>query len=92
MKLTSRLVSGAVALAMAGAVPAPADGAGRDSQPASDAASGAVPQASSRRQPPPELHQVIVSGIRQSMESALHIKRFSDTIVDSIVARHRQAA
>ncbi|HEX5459608.1 MAG TPA: TonB-dependent receptor [Steroidobacteraceae bacterium] len=87
MKLTSRLVSGAVALAMAGVVPAPADGAGRDGQPVSDAGSGAARQASSSRQPPPELHQeVVVSGIRQSMESALHIERFSDTIVDSIVA------
>ena len=45
-----------------------------------------TPQASSSRQSPPELQEVVVSGIRQSMESALHIKQFSDTIEDSIVA------
>lgn len=60
MRLTSRLVSGTVALAMAGAVPAG--------------------QQRSR------LQEVVVTGIRQSMEGALHIKEFADTIEDSIVA------
>jgi iron complex outermembrane recepter protein len=117
MKLSSRLVSGAVLLAMAGALPAGAETAGLGSQPAPDAASdtlpasrhssatahhfqsksaalhlasaaaaAAAPQASTSQQTPLELQEVVVSGIRQSMESALHIKRFADTIVDSIVA------
>ncbi|MDE2051197.1 MAG: TonB-dependent receptor [Gammaproteobacteria bacterium] len=79
MKLTSRLVSGAVALAMAGAVPAWADAAAQaTSSPAAD-------QSSSGQQPQ-ELQEIVVTGIRQSMESALHIKQFADTIEDSIVA------
>src|SRR6185437_13259981 len=120
MKLTSRLVSGAVALAMAGAVPAWAGTASLGSPPAPDAASNGAsdfvsgthsssaahrsqhkpaalhlasaadpapePQASSSQQAPQELQEVVVSGIRQSMESALHLKQFSDTIEDSIVA------
>ena len=117
MKLTSRLVSGAVALAMAGAMPAWAETASPGSQPVPDAVGGAVPaaghaaaaarqsqskskavrlasaadpapapQASSSQQSAPELQEVVVSGIRQSMESALHLKQFSDTIEDSIVA------
>src|SRR6185437_13755625 len=78
-KLTSRLVSGGVALAMAGAVPAWAKSASAaDPEPA--------PQASASEQAPPQLQEVVVSGIRQSMESALHLKQFSDTIEDSIVA------
>ena len=78
MKLTSRLVSGAVALAMAGALPAWADTAAQATSNASSNAPGG--------NQPPQLHEVVVTGIRQSMESALHIKEFSDTIEDSIVA------
>src|SRR5690242_3928191 len=85
MKLTSRLVSGAVALAMAGAMPAWADTASPASQPAPDPAP--APQASTSQQPAPELQEVVVSGIRESMENALHIKQFADTIEDSIVAQ-----
>jgi iron complex outermembrane recepter protein len=77
MKLTSRLVSGAVALAMAGTVPAWADTA---AQPAP-----ASPAGKSTQQPE-QLQEIVVTGIRQSMESALHIKEFADTIEDSIVA------
>ena len=81
MKLTSRLVSGAVALAMAGAVPAWADTAAQ-STPASPAGNNST----SGGQQSAELQEVVVTGIRQSMESALHIKQFADTIEDSIVA------
>ncbi|HUN72043.1 MAG TPA: TonB-dependent receptor [Steroidobacteraceae bacterium] len=105
MKLTSRLVSGAVALAMAGAVPAwadtaaqaaPASPAGKSVAPAAKAthktaplhlaqAAGSAGSQSSGSQPA-QLQEVVVTGIRQSMESALHIKEFADTIEDSIVA------
>ncbi len=88
MKLTSRLVSGAVALAMAGAVPAWADTAAQPA-PASPAAKTSRPlhlaQATSAQQSP-QLQEVVVTGIRQSMESALEIKRLSSTIEDSIIA------
>lgn len=106
MKLTSRLVSGAVALAMAGAVPAWADTAAQ-AAPVSPAGKSAAPTAKATRkatplrlaqatnstsgqssggQQAPQLQEVVVSGIRQSMESALHLKEFADTIEDSIVA------
>jgi iron complex outermembrane receptor protein len=106
MKITSRLVSGAVALAMAGAVPAWAESAthgiqapvgghsaaaarrARKSAPlrlASAAADPAAAQGSTDQQQP-ALQEIVVTGIRQSMEGALNIKRFSDTIVDAIVA------
>lgn len=103
MKLTSRLVSGAVTLAMAGALPAWADTApqaapspaGKSAQAANaahstrplhlaQAASPAASQASSGQSA--ALQEVVVTGIRESMESALHIKQFADTIEDSIVA------
>ena len=97
MKLTSRLVSGAVALAMAGAVPAWADTAAQAAPASPKAAHGARPlhlaQATnatagpaSSSQQSAQLQEVVVTGIRQSMESALHIKEFADTIEDSIVA------
>jgi iron complex outermembrane recepter protein len=104
MKLTSRLVSGAVALAMAGAIPAwaeaaaqpaPAPPAGRTGAHAARSATRALhlaqatPAASGETaggQQSPVLQEVVVTGIRQSMESALQIKRFSATIEDSIVA------
>ncbi|HEX8756661.1 MAG TPA: TonB-dependent receptor [Steroidobacteraceae bacterium] len=79
MKLTSRLVSGAVALAMAGAMPA---WAGTAAQQATNSTAGQTPGS----QPSAQLQEVVVTGIRQSMESALHIKEFADTIEDSIVA------
>src|SRR5215469_15981630 len=99
MKLTSRLVSGAVALAMAGALPAWAQTASLGSQPVPDAASGTLPagkhsapaarhsqskpaamhlasaadapaaaQGSGSQQGSPALQEVVVTGIRQSME------------------------
>ncbi|HEX4267670.1 MAG TPA: TonB-dependent receptor plug domain-containing protein, partial [Steroidobacteraceae bacterium] len=77
MKATSRLISGAVALAMAGSVPAWADAAAQAANSAGQASTG---------QHPAQLQEVVVTGIRQSMESALHIKEFADTIEDSIVA------
>ena len=77
MKLTPRLLSGAVALAMAGAVPAWADSAA-DAQPNGQTSAG--------QQQPPALREVVVTGIRESMERALHIKQLADTIEDSIVA------
>lgn len=112
MKITSRLVSGAVALAMAGAMPAWAETASLGNLAAHDPAAAAarsgahapvsyrgrrksVPlhlasaadsSAASQQQPTPVLQEVVVSGIRQSMEGALNIKRFSNTIVDAIVA------
>jgi iron complex outermembrane recepter protein len=79
-KLTSWLVSGAVALALTGTLPAWADAP-------SPADAPAAPQASASQQTPPELQEVVVSGIRESMENALHIKQFADTIEDSIVAQ-----
>ncbi len=79
MKLTSRLVSAAVALAMAGAVPAWADTAAQSTSTASG-------QTSSDQQGTEQLQEVVVTGVRQSMESALQLKRLSDTIEDSIVA------
>ncbi len=87
MKLTSRLVSGAVALALAGALPAWAKTAGPNPQAAS-AADTASPSGtnSKKTEQPAVLQEVVVSGIRASMESALNIKRFSNTIVDAIVA------
>ncbi|MGH7081919.1 MAG: TonB-dependent receptor, partial [Acetobacteraceae bacterium] len=104
MKLTSRLVSGAVAFAMAGAIPAWADTAAPPAQTPptgkvgahtahnaarplhlAQATSTAAGQSSSGQQSP-VLQEVVVTGIRQSLESALHIKRFADTIEDSIVA------
>ena len=104
MKFTSRLVSGAVALALAGALPAWADTlsqpapspAGKSAQAAkarrnaqplhlAQAASPAAGQASGDQQSA-ALQEVVVTGIRESMESALHIKQFADTIEDSIVA------
>ena len=107
MKLTSRLVSGAVALAMAGAVPAWADTAAQPT-PAAPAGKSVVPAAKAARKTTPlhlaqaansatgptsggqqqasQLQEIVVTGIRQSMESALHIKEFADTIEDSIVA------
>ncbi|MGH2874524.1 MAG: TonB-dependent receptor plug domain-containing protein, partial [Solirubrobacteraceae bacterium] len=114
MKITSRLVSGAVALAMAGAVPAWAEAAAGTAHPAPDAtsqasspgttdakaahhargerplrlaqATSAAPSQASSSNQGAELQEIVVTGIRQSMESALQIKRFSDTIEDSIVA------
>ncbi|HUA23109.1 MAG TPA: TonB-dependent receptor [Steroidobacteraceae bacterium] len=115
MKLTSRLVSGAVALAMAGAVPAWADTAGQaapaaspdsasQSSPATEAPAQAARAArkttplrlaqatnttagqTSAEQQAGQLAEVVVTGIRRSMESALRIKELSDTIEDSIVA------
>ncbi len=87
MKLTSRLVSGAVALAMAGAVPAWAKTAGPGPQAASSANPTAATENNAKKTAQPAvLKEVVVSGIRASMESALNIKRFSDTIVDAIVA------
>ena len=107
MKLTSRLVSGAVALAMAGAVPAwagtaaqptsaapagksvvPAAKAARKTTPLhlAQAANSATGPTSGGRQQASQLQEIVVTGIRQSMESALHIKEFADTIEDSIVA------
>lgn len=112
MKATSRLVSAAVALAMAGGVPAWADTAAHAAQASPDSNSQAAPaarsapratKAASAAKPlhlaqatgsagqgagaqAPELKEVVVSGYRQSMESALHIKEFADTIEDSIVA------
>ncbi|MHB8812437.1 MAG: TonB-dependent receptor [Steroidobacteraceae bacterium] len=106
MKLTSRLVSAAVALAMAGVVPAwaesaaqaaPTPPAGKSAAHAAKAADKAAPlhlaQATnsaagknSNSRQSVQLQEVVVTGIRQSMESALHIKEFSDTIEDSIVA------
>jgi iron complex outermembrane receptor protein len=104
MKLTSRLVSGAVALAMAGAIPAWADTAAQPAQPAPAGKTGGHPAPSATRplhlaqatgaatgqtpgqQPSAQLQEVVVTGIRQSMESALQIKRFSSTIEDSIIA------
>jgi hypothetical protein len=106
MKLTSSLVSGAVALAMAGAIPAWADTAAQPAAapstgksaahshgPARDSARLRLAQATnptagqtSGSQPSPQLQEVVVTGIRQSMESALHLKEFADTIEDSIVA------
>jgi iron complex outermembrane recepter protein len=109
MKVTSRLVSGAVALAMAGAVPAWADTAAQPAAASPDPASqpsatGKAPvqaaQAARKTQPlhlaqatsgqqqsqGPVLQEIVVSGIKQSMQSALQLKRMSDTIEDSIVA------
>ena len=87
MKLSSRLVSGAVALAMAGAVPAWAKTPG----PAPQGASSASPTAGTRPDSgnatkPAVLQEIVVTGIRASMESALNIQRFSNTIEDAIVA------
>lgn len=74
---------------MAGAVPAWAEAAAIGN-PAPDTASGTLSAKHSApaadRQAAPELREVVVSGIRQSMESALHIKQFADTIEDSVVA------
>ena len=87
MKLSSRLVSGAVALAMAGAVPAWAKTAGPGPQGASPASPTAATQGSAEQGAQPvALQEVVVTGIRASMESALNIKRFSNTIEDAIVA------
>jgi iron complex outermembrane recepter protein len=111
MKLTSRLVSGAVALAMAGAVPAWADTAAQAAPVSPDSASQLSPagkapaqaaKATRKTQPlhlaqattntgqeqggGPQLQEVVVTGIKQSMQSALQLKRMSDTIEDSIVA------
>lgn len=92
MKLTSRLVSGAVALALAGAAPAWAATTGPGAQGASstDAPQG-VTQGNHQgnhkdSKNASELQEVVVTGIRASMESALNIKRFSNTIEDAIVA------
>ena len=86
MKLTSRLVSGAVALALAGAVPAWAKTAGPGPQAASSDPAAGTAQDHKKLQAPAELQEVVVTGIRASMENALNIKRFSNTIVDAIVA------
>ena len=87
MKLTSRLVSGAVALALAGAVPAWAKSAGPGPQaaPAADSTAGSAHE-QKKAAAPAVLQEVVVTGIRASMESALNIKRFSNTIEDAIVA------
>jgi TonB-dependent receptor len=71
----------------AGKAPAQAAKATRKTQPLhlAQAATATAAQASGTRQTP-ELQEVVVSGIRQSMESALHLKEFADTIEDSIVA------
>jgi iron complex outermembrane receptor protein len=106
MKLTSRRVCGALALAIAGAVPPWPDiaaeatpesasrksasgsteaariAAPRDEAQARHAAAGQAPSTQHAAQ----LREIVVTGIRQSMESALRIKEFSDTIEDSIVA------
>ena len=87
MKLTSRLVSGAVALAMAGTIPAWAKIAAPGTQAASSASTALAAQKDPKNtHSPAVLQQVVVSGIRASMESALNIQRFSNTIVDAIVA------
>jgi len=87
MKLTSRLVSGAVALAMTGAIPAWAKTAAPGAQAASSASTTVAAQKDPRKTlSPAVLQEVVVSGIRASMESALNIQRFSNTIVDAIVA------
>ena len=106
MKLTSRRVWGALALAMAGVVPpcpdmaaeaAPASGPGERASGSTEAARNAqaVRQAQAERTATGEtpsneraaqLQEIVVTGIRQSMESALRIKMLSDTIEDSIVA------
>jgi iron complex outermembrane receptor protein len=111
IKVTSRLVSGAVALAMAGTVPAWADTATQAAPASQDSASQQSPagkapaqaaKATSKLQPvhlaqadttsgqqqgaSPQLQEVVVTGIKQSMQSALQLKRLSDTIEDSIVA------
>ncbi len=87
MKLTSRLVSGAVALAMAGTIPAWAKIAAPGAQAASSASTAVAAQKDPKNtHSPAVLQQVVVSGIRASMESALNIQRFSNTIVDAIVA------
>ena len=85
MKFTSRLVSGAVALAMAGAVPAWAKTAGPAAQAAPAGSAGTV-QKNKASETPVVLQQIVVTGLRESMESALNMKRFSNTIVDAIVA------
>ena len=83
MKLTSRLVSGAVALALAGAAPAWAQGTPSGSQPAS---SGTARKVRKNHENPTVLKEVVVTGIRASMENALELERMSNTIQDSIVA------
>ena len=71
------------ALALAGALPGWAD---TTVQPATASAAGEVPPAANAPQQSAALAEVVVTGIRESMESALRIKEFSDTIEDSIVA------
>lgn len=85
MKLTSRLVSGAVALAMAGALPAWAETAAAQAQPAANPATASANSKKTAQQPE-VLQEVVVTGLRESMESALSMKRISNTIVDAIVA------
>ncbi len=89
MKLSSRLVSGAVALAMAGVVPAwaktPGPGPGPQAASSASPATGAH-RRSAKAHTPAVLQEIVVTGIRASMESALNIQRFSNTIEDAIVA------
>jgi iron complex outermembrane receptor protein len=106
MKLTSRRVCGALALAIAGAVPpwpdiaaeaAPPSASRRSASSSTEAARNAAPRREAQavhttagetrsNQHAGRLQEIVVTGIRQSMESALRIKEFSDTIEDSIVA------
>ena len=85
MKLTSRLVSGAMVFAMAAPAPAWAGTGARTAPPAPRAGKSAVPAGKSVQQPA-ALSEAVVTGIRESMASALEIKRLADTIEDSIVA------
>ncbi|EQD67619.1 TonB-dependent receptor, partial [mine drainage metagenome] len=71
---------------MAGAIPAWAKTAAPGAQAAPSGNAAVAARKDRNTHSPAVLQEVVVSGIRASMESALNIQRFSNTIVDAIVA------
>lgn len=98
VKFENVLISGVMAAALASAVPVTALAQGgngadppaatsvsADPQSGSNQGSGSK-QSSSKDQQQGQLAEVVVTGIRASLQSAQEIKRDADTVVDSIVA------
>ena len=88
--LQRRILVSAVLMALAGTVSAqtPAGAQNAPSSNTNNAASQAKKQKKniSNRQAPTEMQAVVVQGIASSLEASMNIKRFSNGIVDGIVA------
>lgn len=96
MKATALVCVSMTALAMAGVSPAMAqttDASAGDAQeapkpvaPSDQSASPTDPQPAAQIGPDEDTSEIVVTGLRRSLQSAQNIKRLSDGIVDAVVA------